>query len=767
MYTLWMQVVVLALAPAQEGPPAEEQQLRFFESRIRPILAEHCAGCHGPRKQKSGLRMDSLAGMLQGGKAGPALVPGKPERSLLVTAVRYRDPDLRMPPDGKLADRDIEDLARWVGMGAPHPDRAAVGVVRRGAVDVVAGRNHWAFRAPVLPALPPDAAGKPVDAFIDALLRSKGIRPLARADRATLLRRATFDLIGLPPTPEEIDAFLADPSPDAFTRVVDRLLASPHYGERWGRHWLDIARYADSNGMDENIAHGNAWKYRDYVVRSLNADKPYDRFLLEQLAGDLLDAEGDVAVRQENLIATGYLALGPKVLAEVDEAKMEMDIVDEQIDSVGRGLLGLTLGCARCHDHKFDPIGQDDYYGLAGIFKSTRTMENFKKIARWYENSLASPDELARKAAHDRLVAAGKKEIAGLEKSAAADTKKELQALREQVKKLEEDSPVLPSAMGVAEGVVADAAIHVRGSHLTLGDTVPRRFPRVLAPDAPPLGGSGSGRLPFARWLTSGSHPLTARVMVNRVWRWHFGRGLVATVDNFGFQGQPPTHPELLDWLAIQFVRDGWSLKALHRRIMMSEAYQRAGGTDARAMEADPENRLYWRRDVRRLEAEAIRDAMLAVGGTLDRTLGGSLLTVKNREFVFNHTSQDKSTYDLRRRSIYLPVIRNHLYDVFQLFDSTDATVLSGDRATSTVSPQALFLMNSDWVASVATATAGRIVQADASKAGRVARLFLEAYGRTPSEAESRRLLRFLEDGGTWQSLCQAILSSSEFIYVR
>jgi cytochrome c553 len=766
MYTLWMQVGVLVLAAGQDGAPSEEQ-IRFFESRVRPLLADRCVGCHGPRKQKSGLRLDSLAGMLQGGKAGPAVVPGKPERSLLVTAVRYRDADLRMPPDEKLPERDVEDLARWVAMGAPHPERISARMSRRSSVDVEAGRKHWAFRAPVLPELPPASAGNPIDAFVDARLRAQGIRPLGRADRITLLRRATFDLIGLPPTPEEIEDFLADLSPEAYGRVVDRLLSSPHYGERWGRHWLDIARYADSNGMDENLAHGNAWKYRDYVVRSLNADKPYDRFLVEQLAGDLLDAEGDVARRHENLIATGFLALGPKVLAEVDEAKMEMDIVDEQIDSVGRGLLGLTLGCARCHDHKFDPIGQDDYYGLAGIFKSTRTMENFKKIARWYEHSLASSDDLARKAGHDRLVDAKKKEIADLEKKGTEEAKK---ALKADLKKLQEAAPVMPSAMGASEGVIADAAIHVRGSHLTLGDTVPRRFPRVLAPDAAAL--SGSGRLAFARWLTSPGHPLTARVMVNRVWRWHFGRGLVPTVDNFGFQGQPPTHPELLDWLAVTFVRDGFSLKALHRRIMTSEVYQRSGGADLRALELDPENRLHWRRDVRRLEAEAIRDSMLAVSGTLDRTFGGSLLTVKNREFLFDHTSKDRSTYDVRRRSIYLPVIRNHLYDLFQLFDSTDATVLSGDRATSTVSPQALFLMNSDWVASLSAAMAARLIKAEPSREARLSRLFREAYGRTPSEEESRRMLRFVEDGRTpeaeaWQSLCQAILSSSEFIYVR
>ncbi|TWU05237.1 Planctomycete cytochrome C [Symmachiella macrocystis] len=786
------------------------EQIRFFEKTIRPLLAKYCYECHGADVQESELRLDTLAGILTGGNAGASINPGKPKQSLLITAIGYRDNELQMPPDEKLSDRQIADLTRWVEMGAPHPDSGTVKVASRATLDIAKGRTHWAFQTPSKPNVPrggpAESIENPIDAFVSEALAKKGLKPLGPADKRTLIRRATFDLIGLPPTPAEIDAFLADESDEAFRRVVDRLLDSPHYGERWGRHWLDIARYADSNGLDENVAHGNAWRYRDYVVQSLNNDKPYDEFVVEQLAGDQLDSGSDVSRRNDRLIATGFLALGPKVLAEVDESKMEMDIVDEQIDTIGRSLMGLTLGCARCHDHKFDPIGQDDYYGLAGIFKSTRTMESFKKVAKWQENLIALPEELARKEKHEQRISEKKSQIEDriakakdklapptgetvpqdLEKRFPQETQDELKKLRDDLKSLEKSVPVLPTAMGVVDGDIADAAVHLRGSHLTLGDVVPRHFPRVLCSDTPPsLPSNSSGRLEYAHWLTTPDHPLTARVMVNRIWRWHFGKGLVSTVDNFGLQGQPPTHPKLLDWLAVRFVEEDWSIKAMHRLIMLSAAYQRSSGFDSHRAAVDPDNLLYWRFDVRRLEAETIRDALLATSGTLDRTLGGNLLAVKNRDYLFDHTSQDKSNYDIRRRSIYVPVIRNHLYDVFQLFDYTDASVLNGNRNTSTIAPQALFLMNSQLAIDLTTAMADRLLDADGTRKERVTQLFLEAYGRPPTEDELTRadlfLTQFMEltaqekssqdnVGGTqqaWQALCQSVISSSEFIYVR
>jgi cytochrome c553/mono/diheme cytochrome c family protein len=811
---LWLSMGagVQAQEPAAENSRPSDEQIHFFETTIRPLLIEHCNDCHGEDTQESDLRLDTLSGMLAGGKAGPAIAPSKPQGSLLLTAVSYRDNELQMPPDGKLSDQQIKDLTRWVEMGAPHPESGSVTAPQpRSRVDLEAGREHWAFQRlqrPDVPRIAPPVVN-PIDAFLNARLSEQDLQPLGPADRRVLIRRATYDLTGLPPTPAEIHAFLSDDSVDAFERVVERLLSSPHYGERWGRHWLDVARYADSNGLDENVAHGNAWRYRDYVVQALNNDKPYDEFIREQLAGDLLDSNNDLELRRERLTATGFLVLGPKVLAEVDKDKLQMDIVDEQIDTVGRSLMGLTLGCARCHDHKFDPIGADDYYALAGIFKSTRAMETLKTIAQWYENSIALAEDLDRQQAHEQLVAEKQQQIEARRETAIAklppptgetvpedpekrlpeDVQTALKTLRDELKKLEEAAPPMPTAMGVTEGEVDDIAVHLRGSHLTLGDVVPRRFPLVLAgEEQSPLPEDQSGRLQFARWLTNANHPLTARVMVNRIWRWHFGRGLVETVDNFGLQGTPPTHPELLDWLAVQFIDSSWSIKAMHRLIMSSEAYQRQSSFSQRHAGVDTENRLYWRFEPRRLEAEIIRDALLAVSGQLDAQLGGSLLTVGNREFLFNHTSQDKASYEnIRRRSLYVPVIRNHLYDVFQLFDYTDADVLNGDRDTSTIAPQALFLMNSDLVSKLTTAMAQRLMSLESTQQARLERLFVEAYGRPPTAGEMQRAVEFLAqfetlvfvadgraadqvDGAAvqaWQALCQSVVSSSEFVYIR
>ena len=397
--------VLAADRPAGGQPPTAEQ-VRFFETSVRPLLVERCLKCHGEKKQSGGLRLDSHEAVLRGGESGAAVVPGKPANSLLILAVRQLDDDLKMPKDSRLTKRQIGALVRWVKMGAPFSP---------GAVKPTRNPNHWAFQPPARRPVPPVTNSEwpqtPLDHFILAKLAAAGLSPSVRADRRTLIRRVTFDLIGLPPTPSELDAFLADESPDAFSRVVDRLLASPLYGERWGRHWLDVARDADSNGFDENVAHGNAWRYRDYVVSAFNRDKPFDRFVIEQLAGDLLPFDGQ-AQQHEQLIATGFLSIGPKVLAETDEAKMRMDIIDEQLDTTGRAFLGLTLGCARCHDHKFDPIATADYYGLAGIFKSTLTMRKYNKVAEWHEHLLPSAAATAIKADFDARVVAKKAGIA-------------------------------------------------------------------------------------------------------------------------------------------------------------------------------------------------------------------------------------------------------------------------------------------------------------------------------------------------------------------
>jgi hypothetical protein len=777
--------------------------IRFFETKIRPIFVKHCYECHGPDLQENKLRVDSLEGLTKGGKAGSLVVAGKPEKSLLITAIGYQVPDLQMPPEQKLGEREIADLTAWVKMGAPHPDRQPGSVLPVDTFDLAEGKKFWSFQ-PAVDRVPPavkDAAWAKtaLDQFILKELEAKKLRPAKPAEKLTLLRRATFDLTGLPPTPAEIEAFLKDESPTAFAAVVDRLLESPHYGERWGRHWLDVARYADSNGLDENIAHGNAWRYRDYVIRSLNSDKPYDQFVLEQLAGDLLPPTDDAAVAHERLIATGFLSLGPKVLAEVDKTKMEMDILDEQVDTLGRALLGLTLGCARCHDHKFDPIRAEDYYALTGIFKSTRTMESFKTIARWWENPLASPAEVQRKAAFDKLVAEQKAALDALVKKSKEELQKqlkpgetlpkefesrlapevqtELKVRREELAKLTASVPAIPTAMGVSEGKVTDVPVHIRGSHLALGQVVPRGFPAVLvSTEQPvPLPADQSGRLELAQWLVRKDHPLTARVMVNRVWRWHFGQGLVSTPDNFGKLGERPTHPELLDWLASRFVEQGWSLKQLHRLIMLSQTYQLSSEFNAASAAADPENRLYWRMPLRRLEAEEIRDALLATSGLLDLTRGGSLLHVGNREFLFDHTSKDGTKYDSRKRSIYLPVIRNNLYDVFQLFDATDATVLDGNRATTVVAPQALFMLNSDLVLDASKNLAETVLAETASPPQRVESLYLRTFGRRPIAAEITRGIAYVErsrasgkeEAEAWSSFSHVLFSANEFIYLK
>ncbi len=870
-------VLILALSPGVlRAEQIDPKAIEFFEQKVRPLLVDKCYSCHSVdaqknKKLKAGLFLDTRAATLKGGDTGPALLPGKPDESLLIKAVRYTDSDLRMPPKTKLTDAEIRIFEEWVKMGAPDPrdDDGTPAAPKPQPVDIEAGRKHWAFQ-PVRDPAPPKLSDESrleiqgdLDRFIREPQQAWGLKSPRRADKRTLIRRATYDLTGLPPTPAEIDAFLADESSGAFEKVVDRLLSSPRYGERWGRHWLDVVRYADSNGLDENVCHGNAWRYRDFVIASFNEDKPFDQFVMEQIAGDLMEREspgsespgsespGTAVPGLSRLTALGFLAMGPKVLAEVDKTKMEMDIIDEQIDTIGRSMLGLTLGCARCHDHKFDPITMADYYGLAGIFKSTRTMEDFKTIAKWWENPISSPQDHAKQSKYEKEVAAKKAAIqarvdkanadllqklkSAAEKAAAnaasvppfsgvpegprannanaanptpvaanpapspapspappatiklpdkpedhyeTGTKDELKKLRDELAKLEKEKPELPAVMGVTEGKPTDLALHLRGSHLTLGKVVPRQFPVVVSGDKQqPIGADRSGRLELARWIASRDNPLTARVMVNRVWRWHFGRGIVRTPDNFGKLGEVPTHPQLLDWLATRFIEDGWSIKKLHRRIMLSHTYQQSSEHDAETARLDPDNRLYSRAPIRRLEAEAIRDGILFVSGRLDTNMGGPGIThVKNREFLFDHTSKDGTRYDTTRRSVYLPVVRNHLYDFFELFDFPDSAVPQGDRPTTTVAPQALLAMNSPLIWESAGKMADEIIAG--SDEAVLHKLFVTLIGRPPTASETKRnevWMKYVKPGAgdksahkrAWQTYIQTLLVSNEFMYVR
>ncbi|MCB1226463.1 MAG: PSD1 domain-containing protein [Verrucomicrobiales bacterium] len=900
--------------------------MAFFEKEIRPLLVEHCYDCHSTEagKAKGGLLLDTREALLRGGDNGPAVVVGEPEKSLLVEAVVYENPDMRMPPDGALGEHEVSLLKQWVKAGLPDPreGEAKGGVVKLKTPSLERGLEHWAFQSPREVAVPQALAENPVDAFLRQGLLAVGLDLAPEADRRTLLRRVTFDLTGLPPTPKEMADFLADHRPGAWMRVVERLLASPQYGVRWGRHWLDVARYADSNGLDENLAFGTAWRYRDYVVDSVNADKPFDEFLTEQLAGDLMPSK-DLKKRHERMVATAFLNLGAKVLAEPDKEKLVMDVVDEQIDTMGKAFLGMTLGCVRCHDHKFDPITQADYYSLAAIFKSTDAFVPAKKgvISLWKELPLGSFDDFAdaisserdlkqaqaaakkaereadeillaaaRPRAVDYLCAALRLKKGGTvtearrvlesrpawrdlhaewvalmrvyiethpddvffdlwrEQQEASDvnqaekklvahyaplfqraledpkdsaeevvaaraalmekrgpfalpgirsamypaaTRARLEELTAAAEQVESDLPDLPTTLGVSDGELVHASlpVHIRGNHRMLGEVVKRDVPRVMQAsmrreEGPVFSPENSGRLELARWMTQPDHPLTARVLVNRVWGWHFGQGLVTTRDNFGFLGAEPSHPELLDWMARWLVKNQWSIKALHRLILSSRAWRQQAL--AAAPEIDPENRLLSGFSPRRLEAEEIRDALLHAAGVLDLTLGGKTVPRRNRQFVFNHTSKDGTGYETVRRSLYLPVIRNHLYEFLAQFDHPDPSMPTGARSASVIAPQALLLLNSPTALRAAEAMAAELSQEFDAGAGdelRVVALFERAMARAPTAAEQADCRDFLREYESvlastqpdparrsreaWRALAQTVMMANEFLYLR
>lgn len=1112
-------LLVICLAGSERVFAADLNDAEFFEAKVRPLLIAKCNECHGSDKSKAGLRLDAREAILTGGESGPAAVTGKPDESLLMDVISYRN-GIQMPPKSKLPEAEIAILTEWVRRGLPWPNsKPSVPVpapAEAASHDFTEDeKSFWAFQ-PVRRALPPEVMNaasirSPIDRFVVAELEARGLVMSREAERRTLMRRVTLDLTGLPPAPDEVDEFVTDAAPDALERVVDRLLASPRYGERWGRHWLDLARYADSNGLDENLAYANAFRYRDYVVKSFREDKPYDRFLIEQIAGDLLDPEPGTD-SFDALVATGFLCLGAKMLAEDDPVKMQMDIIDEQVDTIGRAVMGLTMGCARCHDHKFDPITAEDYYGLAGIFKSTQTMDTFSVVARWHERPLATPSQLQHRdemqqlaniqkqaiqkrmteatdailsaarqrpgayllaatrefqiaeqlrtakprgsepnpaatpgailieaeeyargnvskefatygngigvlvnrgetpnfaeydihvvqagtfqleiryaaasarpvklfvdgrlikpdaaskvtgswtpesqswfveafvpldagphlirleqpqffphidkllltladmssdpaltlpqateadvqlpvtivrqwvktleatrsdpksilaawhrfsagkplngdavtpengvarllsdapptsltelaARYDRLFAdasqawidlkasaAGKEAKmlpdpileaaramlvdpkgpyavpADIESLFAADLAATLKVDRDELSRREKAVPGFVEAMAVADLKPENLKIHLRGSHLTLGREVPRRLPRILTRTKTELT-DGSGRLSFARWLVTPDNPLTARVMVNRVWQWHFGQGLVRSPDNFGRLGERPSHPELLDWLASEFsVPDGpatitaststepnprsWSLKAVHRMLLGSSAYRQSTDHNAEAALSDPENRLLWRFHRQRMDVEVLRDSLLALSGRLDETPGGTLLPTANRAYVTSTANVNPAIYNSNRRSIYLPVVRSALFELFTAFDFADPSTLAGQRDQTTVAPQALFMMNSAFVLDQARAIAqGLLERPELDPVARMRHLYRLAYCREPTEAEVSRATAYLDRIGSamaaseveagqvelraWTSLCRAVLAANEFIYVE
>jgi hypothetical protein len=799
-------------------PGGDPAGIEFFEKRIRPILVEHCYECHSDKapKIKGDLRLDSRDGLLKGGRSGPAVVPGKPAESLLIKGVHYDDETFKMPPKAKLSAAQIADLEAWVKMGAPDP---RTGGPAAKAIDFDKARNFWSFRPLQNPA-PPDVKdptwpANAVDRFILAKWEEKGLRPVPPVDKLALLRRATYDLTGLPPTPEEIEAFVKDKSPDAFAKVVDRLLASPAYGERWGRHWLDVVRYSDTAGDNSDFPVPQLYRYRNWVIDALNRDMPYDEFVRQQIAGDLMPATS-AADRHAKLIATGYLA-NSRRHGSYEDARYPWHLtIEDTIDNVGKAILGLSMSCARCHDHKFDPLTAEDYYALYGFFSSTRYPWPGIELDRVPKDlvPLAPPAEAAQVlkerqealAALDRVIKQHEADKAALEKKLKTADQETLATLRKQVDaqakliataKKDRDAfakKPLPFELAYAVidgptepkkriGQVGNAYVQIKGEPELKGKEVGRGFPKILGGQTLSAEVKGSGRLELARWLTDPANPLTARVMVNRIWQYHFGRGLVATPNDFGKQGRPPTHPELLDYLARRFIDSGWSLKAMHRLLMLSRTYQLGSGDDDANARIDVANDYLWHFPRRRLDAESIRDTILAVSGALDRSQGGPHAFAHPTAWDYTQHKPFKAVYETNRRSVYLMTQRIQRHPFLALFDGPDSNASTAGRITSTTSLQALFLMNDPFVHEQARKFAARLLAERADAGERIERAFLLAFGRLATADERQQvreyLLRVQEALATagvpaperpvraWESLARVVFMSNEFVYVQ
>jgi len=936
------------LAVGGEGFAAEPTAsgLAFFEKKIRPVLVEHCYKCHSAssEKVKGGLLLDTREGIRKGGESGHAVVPGDLKESLLISALKHDD--FEMPPKRMLPAAVVADFEKWIRDGAVDPRRATHVVAKPDSIDIEAGRKHWAYqplRAPAIPKVK-DAAwpGNDIDRFILARLESAGLQPGADAKKITLIRRLYFDLIGLPPTPKEIARFVDDKSPEAYENLVDRLLKSPRFGERWGRHWLDVVRYAESMSLRGRLLK-HAWRYRDYVIEAFNDDLPYDQFLTQQLAGDLLEASSVDAQRQ-NLIATTFLVMGDALLENQNKSQLDMDVVDEQLDVIGKGMLAQTITCARCHDHKFDPIPTSDYYAMAGILKNVQglkhssvstTMEiplpftekikraleinnvsvaklqseiktlkaklellspkTFPKIVaasslpgivvddddvlvvgKW-THSVHSKHYIGKRYIHDANKGKGDKTLSFIpklpgdgeyevrfayshgggrasnvpvtvfsaagEKTIIVDMRKtppleerfislgtfrfeateqsrvlisnegtdgvltadavqflpvdndskvitpqisqpvktlsaaEQQALKTRIAKLTADLSALQKRKPAREMVHSavekkkptDLKIHIRGRINNLGAIVPRGVLQVANyGSAPEMPSSSSGRLELAHWIVDPANPLTSRVMTNRVWHWLFGAGLVRTVDNFGTMGESPSHPELLDHLAVHFIQQGWSVKNLIRTIVLSRTYRLSSSRGEQP--EDPENRLLAHMNQRRLDAESLRDTMLSVGGTLKLEMGGAT-------FPANLKTDIGFRFQAPRRSVYVPVFRSSLPQLFEVFDFANPSLVTGRRDVSTVAPQALFMMNHAFVRTQARLTAERLLSdSQLKESHRIDHAYLQILGRHATEEEislSQEFLKALIDKTekgrieAWTQMVQSLFSTIDFRYVR
>ena len=830
-------VALFCFAPILYASDAEV----FFEQRIRPVLVERCYSCHSAaaltkKSLKGGLLLDSPAGLRKGGDSGPALVPGKPEDSLLIAAIRYESFD--MPPNGKLPDHVIADFVKWVRIGAPDPRKrqSAAGP----AIDFREARKSWTYQTPKLPQHPAltntDWPRGEIDRLVFAQLESNGLHPAPMAGKRTLIRRAAYDLLGLPPTADEINAFLADEEADAFSRAVDRMLESPDFGIRWSRHWLDNVRYAqdDPTCAANNNGTFSIGPYRDWVVKSFREDLPYDQFVRLQVAGDLIPADDPELINTDGHTATGIWGLAHLVEGN-DKEKVVADFVDEQLDVLGRTFLGLTVACARCHDHKFDPITQEDYYGLAGIFysshifrfdgKSARTRKRvqMRATATKAEAAQIEPDEKQLATLQNQIAALEEKfekplelmqtrrelmvqmmrepqtanEKAGIARRIKELRDKEARLIADKEKKGWEENPAelkqleslvsrrdefrkklgrFPLRMVMREGPVpgtrhkepGDMPLFVRGNHLSLGKTVPRTIPRVFASGNEQLEATGSGRLQLARWLTRPDHPLTARVMANRVWQHLFGRGIVATPSNFGRLGQPPTHPELLDYLSVRLVSSGWSVKSLIREIIKSRTYQQSSIATADSMARDPDNRWFGRMNRKRLDAESLMDTLAWHSGRVKRSAldaPGWKLTLSNRTLFGEFTRDQPQT-------------------AIELFDGASPDLLVPARPDSTSATQALFMLNNEVALETASKMARKTVSHSSDERQRIQFVYERLLARPPTAEEQEVGLQIIQQSrvaredlnadaktkvdlttGPWEDLCLALICSNEFLY--
>jgi hypothetical protein len=784
--------------------PINDEDLAFFEKRIRPLLVAKCYECHSAESQdlQSDLLVDSRATLRRGGANGPAIVPGDPDKSLLIEAVRYSNADMQMPPDEKLSDAEIADLERWVKIGAPDPRSTATRHAGK-QIDIAAARQFWSLKPVADPPVPEvkrrDWPRSEIDRFVLAKLEDHNLAPTADADARTLIRRATYDLTGLPPTPEDVAAFISESEQNAdaaFRSLIDRLLASPRYGERWGRHWLDVVRYADTAGDNSDYPIPQMHLYRDWVIDAFNRDLSFDEFVRDQLAGDLRAGEAkSEAERSQRIIATGYLANSRRFGSRVDDYPWHLTYEDT-IDNLGRTFLGLSLSCARCHDHKFDPLTTRDYYGLYGIFASTRfpwpgieldkKQRDFVPLVppdRWQE---VEQQQSAREKEQSKLDA-NVRRLKELLKTTPAAGKPAVQEELKTAERRSKDFAAQPALIETAYAVIdtashQDAAIQIKGDPARPGDIVRRHLPAVLGGSDLPDDCQESGRRELAEWIVSPDNPLPARVIANRIWQHHFGRGIVPTPNDFGHQGKPPTHPELLDYLATRLRADGWSIKALHRRIMLSHSYRQSSRRDEQAISVDPANEWLAGFPRQRLDAESIRDTLLALGGNLDLSPAGPHPFPPMSSWGFTQHKPFKDVYETNRRSVFLMTQRIQRHPMLAIFDGADPSTSTAARMTSTTPLQALYLLNDPFVHEQSQRIADRIMAHAAATDDRTAFAYELLFARSPAADESAAAQQFLSDAKkllegngiatdqleaeAWQACVRALLRLNEFVYL-